>query len=155
MKEWSLVAVTAVLSAVLWLARGGAPRVGDLVEAPITLVPTDRDGLECALSHPVGRYRCAYSDAGTPTSPPPDPAEVIQPYVTTSRALFLVPGLFEVLSVRLFVARVAPSRRFVARCKLRLVEQVPEFQTRFRTEDAWAKAREPSWVAEPVSCEPG
>lgn len=154
MKEWTIVAVTFALSVVLWSARGGGPQSGDLVEAPITLVPGDRSTLECALERPVGRYRCAYRDAHTLASPPPSPADVIQPYVTTSRALFLVPGLFEVLSVRLFVARISPDRRFVARCKLRLIAPVSGFQTRFRREDAWDAAREPTWVAEPVSCEP-
>jgi hypothetical protein len=153
-KEWTIVGVTLALSVALFEARGCAPRRGDVVEAPITLVPTDRYGLECALSRPVGRYRCAYTAEHDVASPPPGPADVLQPYVTTSRAPFLVPGLFEVLSVRLFVARVPPTRRFVARCKLRLVEQVEGHETRFRHADPWGKAATPTWVAEPVSCEP-
>ncbi len=152
--EWLLVGATLLLGAVLFEVRGGSPHPGDLVDAPISLVPNDRFALECSLPLPVGRYRCAYTDGVTPSTPPPTDADRLAPYVTTARGLFLVPGLFQVPSVRLFAARVPPTQRFVARCKLRLVQQVPGAATRFRPTDGWGKETAPVWVAEPASCEP-
>jgi hypothetical protein len=71
--------------------------------------------------------------------------------MTTERALYLVPGLFEQPAVATYVSRHVEGARFTARCKLRLVEMVDDYELRFRRDSPWGKGQ-PAWVAEPVSC---
>ena len=80
-----------------------------------------------------------------------DAADIIAPYMTTERTLYLIPGLFEQPEVLSYVSRHVEGARFTARCKLRLVERVDDYELRFRSDSPWGKGQ-PAWVAEPVSC---
>jgi hypothetical protein len=151
-KEWTLVGVTALAAVVAFnFQRGRAVATGDVADAAITVVPADEGRLACATSQAVGPYRCEYDAAGS-AAPPVEPKNRVAPYLTLDRTLYLVPGLFEVPSVRAFAARHGPNDRFVARCKVRLVEPVTEFKIRFQPEAPWEAKGGPNWLAEPVSC---
>jgi hypothetical protein len=153
-KEWILAAATGLLSVVLFTARGRPAARGEVIDGPITIVPADANRLECALSRAVGRYRCAYREKDARWVPEPESMMRMAPYLTQDRTLYLVPGLFDVTSVRLFASRRGPNDRFVARCKLRLVERVTDFAIRFQPDGPWEPRKDPVWLAEPVSCDP-
>ncbi|HEX7672364.1 MAG TPA: hypothetical protein VF395_22375 [Polyangiaceae bacterium] len=151
-REWAILAVSCALSVPLFLSRGRMPRIGTVLEAPITVTPADQPNLGCELGRAVGTYRCAYRDDETPFRPPPAPHDLVQPFLTTERALYLVPGLFDAPAVRTHLERQYSGARFTARCQLRLVERVLDFKFRFHVTDPWVTPKEPSWVGEPLSC---
>ena len=129
-----------------------------VLDAPITLVTSDRENLSCALDRTVGPYRCRFRAPGRLWPEPSPPKDLLAPYVTLGRQVFLVPGLFEMpdLSARRTAeeqANVPPERlrRFVARCKLRLVERIEQLQTRWSERGNWGR-QDGVWIAEPISC---
>lgn len=148
--EWALVLAALALSVPLWRMKSRALGPGDVVEEPITLVPEDQRKLACMRNRPVGRYSCAYRTR-VQRSDTSNAEHVIAPYMTTERALYLVPGLFEQPEVTAFVSRHVEGTRFTATCKLRLVEVVRDYELRFRDDTPWGPGQ-PAWVAEPVSC---
>jgi hypothetical protein len=148
--EWALVLAAFALSVPLWLVKSSLGP-GVVVEEPITLVPEDRGALACMRQRPVGRYACEYRTDDGGRAPSVRPADVIAPYLTTERVLYLIPGLFEEPAVSAFVSRHIAGARFTARCKLRLLERVDDYEIRFRSDTPWGKGQ-PAWVAEPVSC---
>jgi hypothetical protein len=136
----------------LFLSRGATPHVGAVLEAPITVTPDDKGRLGCELGRAIGTYRCAYRDDEAPWAPAPAPKDLVQPFVTTERAFYLVPGLFDAPAVRTHLERQYSGERFTARCQLRLIERVPDFKFRFHVTDPWNVPTEPAWLGEPVSC---
>lgn len=146
------MAATFVLAVPLFFARGRTPHVGSVVAAPITVTPADARLLECALARRIGEYACAYADENTRTTPRPAPRNLIQPYLTTDRVFYLVPGLFENEAVRRHVERSVTGERFTAECDLRLVEELSDFSARFDPRGAFQPQKTPVWLAEPVSC---
>jgi hypothetical protein len=149
--EWALVLTAFALSIPLWLAKNRSVGRGDVVEEPITLVPEDRDRLACLRERSVGRYSCEFRTRDQGRAMNSSKADVLAPYLTTERALYLVPGLFEQPAVATYVSRHVEGARFTARCKLRLVEMVNDYEIRFRSDSPWGRGQ-PAWVAEPVSC---
>jgi hypothetical protein len=148
--EWALVLATFALSVPLWLLKNRGVAPGDIVEEPITLVPEDHGRLACRRDRPVGRYSCGYGKDRRPVGSARE-ADVLAPYMTTERALYLVPGLFAQPAIATFVSRHVEGARFTARCELRLIEMVVDYEVRFRNDSPWGKGQ-PAWVAEPVSC---
>jgi hypothetical protein len=149
--EWALVLAAFALAVPLWRLKSHSLGRGDVVEEPITLVPEDNGKLACKRDRPVGRYVCAYGTMDHRRDVGGDAGHVIAPYMTTERALYLIPGLFEQPEVAAFVSRRVEGTRFTARCKLRLVEVVSDYELRFRDDTPWGKGQ-PAWVAEPLSC---
>jgi hypothetical protein len=158
-REWLVVVVAFAAAWPLWNWRGGVNRPGAVVDAPITLITSDRENLSCALDHSIGRLRCRFRAPGRPWPEPPQRSELLAPYVTVEKQIFLVPGLFEEPALVARYAQESPAnvprdglRRFVARCKLRLVERVDEVQARWSEGWDWGPQRG-VWVARPIACE--
>jgi hypothetical protein len=154
-REWLLVLAALPVALVLWNIRGRAPRSGDVVDAPITLTTADRDQLGCAFDGQVGGHRCAFNGEGQPTGAPAP----LAPYLTTARALFFIPGLFEQPALKEKLAQEPPEdrpveslHRFVAQCRLRLLERVEGVKIRFATTAAFGPP-ESAWAAEVVDCQ--
>jgi len=150
-EEWALVLAAFALSVPLWLVKNRAVGPGHVVEEPITLVPEDHGRLACMRERSVGRYSCEYRARALGRDASLHKADILAPYMTTERALYLVPGLFEQPAVAAYVSRHVEGARFTARCKLRLIEMVNDYELRFRGDSPWGKGQ-PAWVAEPVSC---
>jgi hypothetical protein len=157
-REWLVVVVAVAVAWPLWNWRGRVNQVGLVVEAPITLVTSDRENLSCALDDVVGRLRCRFRAPGRPWPDDLPPSELLAPYVTLDRHMYLVPGLFEQPAIAARYTLESPKdvpperlRRFVARCKLRLVERVERFQARW-SEHSNFGPQNGAWVAEPISC---
>jgi hypothetical protein len=161
--EWLVVVLAIAAAAPLWRSRGKVDRAGLVVDAPITLITSDRENLGCALPRWVGRYRCEFQSPKRPWPAPLPHGDLLAPYDTEQHAtvqqqMFLIPGLFEQPSLAARYAKEPPEGvprdrlvRFVAHCKLRLVERVDEFQARWSRDWPWGP-QAGVWVAEPVSC---
>ncbi len=156
--EWLIVAAAALSGWLLFSLRGRLPRTNDVINAPITLVTSDREDLGCAADRAFGRYRCQYQAADRRWPAPPAPAEQLAAYYTEDRRMFLIPGLFEQPALAARYAQESPARiardslhRFTARCKLRLLEKTEEFQVRWVRGQGWS-AGSAAWVAEPIEC---
>ncbi len=150
--EWILLAGAVVVAIILWQIRGGVFHEGQVVDAPITLVPKDRTELSCAYPSAVGPYRCEFEgpDKAWADMPPRD--ERLTPYMTSDQILYLVPGLFEVPEVKARAAdKTRRKKRFAAHCKLRLLKRVDKVGTRWGRKNGWGRAG-PAWIGEPLSC---
>ncbi len=157
--EWLVLAIAVGVAWPLWTWRGHVDRVGMIVDAPITLITSDRENLSCALDRFVGSFRCRFRTPGKPWSGSLPKGDLLAPYVTADHRMYLVPGLFALppLAARYDQEpplNVSPTalRRFVARCKLRLVERVELFQARWFETGGWGK-QSGAWVAEPIACQ--
>src|SRR5450631_212404 len=134
------VAVVAVVALALWLslaARGS-------IDASISLVTSDHDDLACASEQTFGRYRCEFRAPGVPWPNPPAPSDRLAGYFTVEQKLYVIPGLFaqEVLASR--YAAEEPRKvprdqrpRFSAACKLKVTDQMRNFQTRWMKNGDW------------------
>jgi hypothetical protein len=178
--EWLVLAAAALIAWPIWSFRGAGYRAGDTIETAITLITSDREDLSCALHKSfnatapaltpsgiaervrggtsIGKYRCEYSAPRQAWPTPPTRDEQLVPCFTLNRQLLLVPGLFEQPALAARYAQEPPSRvarsklrRFIARCKLRLVEQATGVQVRWVRGKPWDPIPT-GWVAEPVSC---
>jgi hypothetical protein len=157
--EWVIVGVAVFAAWKLWDWRGNVTAPGKPVDAPITLVTSDREDLACAYGGSVGHYRCELEAAGKPWPTPPPARDRLAPYFTTGRQMYLIPGLFEQPALAARYASERPGgvpreklRRFVAHCQLRLVERIEHFQTRWLAGGNFNDS-DSAWVAEPVSCQ--
>jgi hypothetical protein len=150
-QEWTIVAIAAVASAALFAVRGHAAGAGDVVDAPLTLIPSDRDQLACAIDHPVGAFRCAFLASGAPAEPAVAKEGLLAPYMTTERVMYLIPGLFEQPAFSNYFSLHHGDGRFTMDCKLRLVSFEANYRVRFRPSDDWGNGAA-AWVAAPVSC---
>ncbi len=150
--QWLLLAVAAVVAIILWQIRGGVFHEGQIVDAPITLVPKDRTELSCSYPSAVGPYRCEFEAPDKAWAEIPPREQRLTPYMTADQILYLLPGLFEVPEVQERAAdKERRTQRFAAHCKLRLIKRLERVGTRWGRRNGWGTAG-PAWVGEPLSC---
>jgi hypothetical protein len=156
--EWLVVVAAVAVAWPLFNWRGKINRPGAVVDAPITLITSDRENLACALPRSIGHFRCAFRTPQERWRDPPGREDLLAPYLTPDRQMFLVPGLFVQPALldryaQESPARVPPERlqRFIARCRMRLVERVDDFQARWQQNGNWGP-QTGAWVAEPITC---
>lgn len=157
--RWIAVVVGAVVAWQLWSWRGNVSGPGKPVDAPITLITADRDDLACAMDRTIGKYRCEVPAPGKTWPQPPSNAERLMPYFTTDRQMYLIAGLWDQESLALRYKNDPPQgqpreklKRFVAHCRLHLVQKVEGFQTRWQAGGNWGNS-DPAWVADIVGCQ--
>jgi hypothetical protein len=157
MVRWLIVGIAAIVAGSLWSWRGKSASQ-KIIDAPITLVTSDNDDLACALDKVVGHYKCEFRAPGQPWPEAPAPKDKLAPYFTTDRQMFLIPGLFEQPALAARYRSESPAgkprdqlHRFVARCKLHLVEKVESVQTRWMKGAPFGGA-DGAWIAEPEDC---
>jgi hypothetical protein len=155
--QWLLVASALAVAPVLFGLRGSPPRAGGVMEATLTLVTADKHDLSCALEVSIGGHRCDYP------RPPATPGRPVtgaglQPFVALDGTMFLVANLFGEPAVARRYAQEPPQRkaraqlrRFTARCRLHLLQQVDTAFVRFGPSAAWGPVPK-LWVAEPLEC---
>jgi len=147
--DWIIVAVGLLVATAAFAHRGQPEGVGSRVNVEITLVPRDARGLSCASDRAYSNLRCAFTANG---AGPTGTDRPIVPVVSVRRELFFAAGLFQDPSVAEHLKGAArPDERFVAACRLRLVEHVTDLRVRFWENVAFARA-EPAWVADVISC---
>ncbi len=150
---WIVVAGAAVLGLLLWNWRGRVTGPGSTIGASINLVTSDREDLACASDRTLGRYRCEFRAPGERWPDPPAPADRLAAYYTTDQRLFVIPGLFQQPAVATRYAAEAPRNlprdqrpRFSAHCRLKLVQQLHNFQARWLAHGGWGP-EDQAWVA--------
>jgi hypothetical protein len=155
--DWAIVgfALVAATAAALF-ARGKVPRPGDERTVDLTLVAADKERLNCALARPIGAFTCAFTAPKRPLAPVPAEKNRLSPYVATDRTLYLAAGLFAdpTVAARTKADLEKPEKerqRFVAHCRVKLVERLDTFQTRWSPRGRWEKSG-PAWVIEPLEC---
>ena len=158
-KEWLTVLVGLLVAIPIWFWRGHLAGAGDQLEVDITLVSSDRDDLACGLNRKISGLSCAFSDNGKELSSQIPAEQILAPYLTTSRQLFLIPHLFgqPTLAAR-YEAEMAKGRhrsrlkRFTVHCKLILVEKVQDVSVRWTRKDKLNRFGD-GWVAQVKTCE--
>lgn len=157
-REWLLVGLAALLAWPIWTWRGKWDREGAVVDADITLITSDRDDLACAMPRAVKGLRCELESADRAWVAQPSRAEMLAPYFTTDRRMYLIAGLFEQPALKARVQAEPPEgrprdslRRFTAQCKLRLVEKAAKFDVRWERGQPWNPAGD-AWVGTPITC---
>lgn len=156
--RWVVLGIAVVVAGSLWSWRGNLTGPKD-TDAPITLITSDREDLACALDRAVGHYKCEFRAPGQAWPDAPAVKDRLAPFFTTDRQLYLLPGLFEQPALadryRTEPPRGLPRdhlRRFVARCKLHLLEKVDAgLQTRWLASGTFGPS-DGAWVAEPKDC---
>jgi hypothetical protein len=140
---WLGVAAAIVVVILLWSWLGRSGHGG--TEVSINLVTTDRDDLACASDKTVGgHYRCEFKAPGVPWPDPPAPADRLAAYYTVDQQLYVIPALFE---QQVLAARYGQEQgknlprdqrpRFAARCQIKVVEHLRDFQTRWLKTGGW------------------
>lgn len=134
------VAVVMVVALALWWSLAG--RGG--IDASISLVTSDHDDLACASEQTFGRYRCEFRAPGVPWPNPPAPTDRLAGYFTVEQKLYVIPGLFAQEALASRYAAEEPRKvprdqrpRFSAACKLKVTDQMRNFQTRWMKNGEW------------------
>jgi hypothetical protein len=160
--QLGMVGLALLVAAALWSTRGKIARRPPLapgveIEAPITLVASDRDDLACSIEREVNGLHCAFA-APERSRSSGDRRLLVAPYLTLDRELYLIAGLFEQPAVRARAERdraLTTNRdaqpRFTAHCRLELVELVRDVRTRWSPSGPWSPPSE-AWVARPSNC---
>jgi hypothetical protein len=138
--RWILIAAVVVAALALWSWRGSRGSV----DGSLTLVTSDRDDLACASEQSFGRYRCEFRAPGVPWPDPPAPADRLVGYYTVEQKLYVIPGLFEQPALSARYAAEEPRKvprdqrpRFSAACRLKVTDQMRNFQTRWVKNGGW------------------
>jgi len=140
--ELAMLVGAGVLGLAIWFGTRGAPpnRPGAVVDMSITLVAADKQDLACALPDPIGPAHCAYAEPDKPWSGGAQHAEsresLLAPYRTTDGGPVILADVFTQPDVATRAARDgslarSAQKRFVADCKVRLVERRPSVSVRF------------------------
>ena len=157
-RAWGVVVAAALVGLALWSWRGRVPGPGSTIAASISLVTSDQEDLACASDRSFGRYRCEFRAPGERWPAPPAPAEQMAAYYTTEQRLFVIPGLFQQPAVAARYAAEAPRNlprdqrpRFSVHCRLKLVQQLYNFQARWLARGDWGP-EDHAWVAVASDC---
>jgi hypothetical protein len=138
--RWLLIVAALVVAVALWSWRD---RHG-AIDGTITLVTSDHDDLACASEQAFGRYRCEFRAPGVPWPDPPAAADRLVPYYTVEQKMYVIPGLFEQQALAARYAAEEPRKvprdqrpRFSAACRLKVTEQMRNFNTRWVRNGEW------------------
>lgn len=126
---------------------------GKEIDAAITLITADAVDLACAAEGPVAGSRCGYDSDGRPV---PADLPVLAPYMTVDNVLFLVPDLWKEPALARRLAEDPPrererSKRFTARCRMKLVEKASNFSVRWARDADWGFQKD-AWVGTISRC---
>jgi hypothetical protein len=157
--EWLVLIAGALLAWPIWSFRGAVHEPGEVVDASLTLITSDHDQLSCALQASFGKYRCEFPSPKHAWPDPPTPEEQLVPYYSVDSRLYLIPALFHQPALAARYVQEPPARiairqlrRFIARCKLRLVGEAVGVRARWLRNARW-RSEPDGWVAEALSCE--
>jgi hypothetical protein len=152
------VGAIVIIGAALAMQRTpGSPgsTAGSTVAADITLISSDRADVDCAAASGIDKYRCGFSDENMPWHG--DEQNMLKPYYTTDRHLYLVPGLFLQPALADRFKSEPPNKprdqlkRFTAKCSLKILGKVGGTRVRWLSTGAWSNPEEVE-VAIPSDC---
>jgi len=143
-RDWLITGLAVALSVLLLVfGRGQAPREGDRIPVALTIIPADERNLGCSSNEEVAGLRCAFDGDGKPV-----PAvQPLRPFVTLGRELVLISNLFELDSVKGFLARSRKKRsndRVTLRCKAQLLGTLRGFGVHWQAGDRFERVESAS-----------
>lgn len=143
-RDWAIAGGAIVLSALLLSFGGGhAPSKGDRIPVALTIIPADERNLGCSSSAELSGLRCAFDGDGKPVAV----ALPLRPFVTLGRELVLIANLFELDSVKDFLARARKKRsndRVTLRCKAELEGTLRDFGVHWQAADPFERIKSAS-----------
>lgn len=150
-RDWLIAGLAVAFSVLLLVSgRGQAPRQGDRIPVALTIIPADEKNLGCSSDEQVAGLRCAFDGDGKPV-----PAvQPLRPFVTLGRELVLISGLFELDSVKDFLARSRKKRsndRVTLRCRAELLGTLRGFGVHWQAGDRFERVETGS-VLRAVEC---
>jgi hypothetical protein len=149
--------IVGLIATGYFATRQSAPdaAVGNIVEAAITLVTSDRADVDCAMKDSVDGYHCGFLDQDKPFQV--EEKNKLQPFFTVERRLLLIPGLFLDPAVEMRFKSEPPTKpreqlaRFVARCQVRIQKAVTDVRVRWLASANFGEPG-PAEVATLVDC---
>jgi hypothetical protein len=136
-RHWQLTAATLFFAVLLVVFGRGTPKEGQKnVTYKITVVPSDAQALNCALSAPVNGDYCAFDD-NQRRQPVTEP---LRPYISTKRELLLLKGVFETKAVAEWSASAISRHsdsRVTLECQATNLGVVPNVLVRWSDADAF------------------
>lgn len=157
----ALIVVLALVLGTLVFVYGGRPKthgwkVGERVEAKLTLVTSDRFDLGCVYPHDLPSGHCSFRAPGEKFRT--GPGATLAPYVTVSRKMVLLPDLFDLPEVRRRYEQDPPAhrarkslKRFSLTCELTIVARPRGVRVRFGRGDPWS-AEKQVWAGKIHTC---
>jgi hypothetical protein len=139
-----VIGAAVILGGILVLQRSSP--AGHARSADITLVTSDRTGVECVSSNEIKGMHCGYASESKPW--PSDEKTMLRPYLTLDRHLYLVPGLFlEPAILNRFQSELPDKpgqqlKRFTAHCTITVIGKVAGVRTRFFANTDWSNPEE-------------
>ena len=143
-KLWIAIGIGVAIALLLVMRRGAsdtAGEVGSVTSGDLTLVPADRNELDCAGAKGVEAYQCGFVDENQARNI--EEAKKLRPYMTIDRHLYLIPGLFldSAIAQRYNAEPADKSRpdqkRFTAKCKIKVVGEVNGVKLRWSPTGTW------------------
>jgi hypothetical protein len=107
----------------------------------ITVIPPDAVNLDCSSGVRFGDTQCAFDAAGKPQQV----AKPLRPYVTTSRELLLLSGVFEEPNVSTWLQRARQTRsdaRVTLNCDVTTLGRLRTVVVRWQTGAAWGQEKD-------------
>jgi len=137
------VAGTAVIlaGALLAFGRGRPAATAESMSISITVIPPDAVNLDCSSGVRFGDTQCAFDAAGKPQQV----AKPLRPYVTTSRELLLLSGVFEEPNVSTWLQRARQTRsdaRVTLNCDVTTLGRLRTVVVRWQTGAAWGQEKD-------------
>ncbi len=135
------VAGTAVLLASLLLSFGRGRPSASAESISITVVPPDAVNLDCSSGVRFDDTQCAFDSAGKPQAV----AKPLRPYVSTSRELLLLSGVFEDPDVSAWLQRARQTgsdARVTLNCNLANLGRLRTVVVRFQRSAAWGQEKD-------------
>lgn len=123
--------------------KGDAAKPGDVVSGDLTLIVSDRTEVSCVASDVFDHYGCGFMGDTTPRKI--DEREMLRPYMTTDRRVYLIPGLFLQPDIARRAATESPTvprdqlKRFTAKCHFKKAGEMRGFKLRWAENGAWSE----------------
>jgi hypothetical protein len=140
-----LLVIAGVFAVLPREAKVNAVEVGDVVRVQLTLIVSDSIDVECSYPMAVEGYHCGYVDEKTAAAGPE--AQVLRPFMSVDRKLYLIAGLFThpALRQRLDSEPMNGPRdslkRFTATCELKRRGAIDGFRLHWVRSDPWSEAQ--------------
>jgi hypothetical protein len=146
-KLWIAIGIGVAIAVLLVMKRGGTEsataqaEIGSTTSGDLTLVPADRNELECAAEKAVEGYQCGFADENQARTV--DESKKLRPFMTIDRHLYLIPGLFLEKSVAQRYNMEPPNKprpeqkRFTAKCKIKVVGELDNAKLRWSPTGSW------------------
>jgi hypothetical protein len=114
---------------------------GGVLPISITVIPADAVNLDCSSNAKFGDTKCAFDAQGNPQAN----AKPLHPYVSVSRELFLLSGVFEDPNVNAWLQRArqtGSNARVTLNCQASVLGKLSTVAVRWQSGATWGNERD-------------